>query len=219
MIDTTQIIKDLIKVKNKIQKIPSMNDYNKYGSYDKYTVSRRFGSWNNALQNCFGEIIKIKAPNRPIINCLTCGKKTKNPKYCSRSCSAITNNSLFPKHPRRKCLRCQIPTRSTTHYCRKCLVLNKIEKFGEKTIQEFTSKYARHKYQPIRNHAHKVAKFHNIKKECPYCDYKNHVQLCHIKDIGKFNKDTKLNVVNDLSNLIYLCPNHHWDLDHGYLTL
>ena len=79
------------------------------------------------------------------------------------------------------------------------------------------STYARHKYQGIRNHAHKIAKYYNLKKECPYCDYKNHFQLCHIKDIKDFPKDTKLNIVNDPKNLVYLCPNHHWDLDHNLL--
>ena len=94
-----------------------------------------------------------------------------------------------------------------------------MQEYGEKTIKEFSSTYARHKYQKIRHHAHRVAKIHNIKKECPFCDYKNHVQLCHIKDIGEFDKNTKIKTVNNLNNLIYLCPNHHWDLDHGYLKL
>jgi hypothetical protein len=219
MISTNKMIEDLNNVKDKIQKIPSGKDYKKYGSYDVQTISSRFGSWNNALMECFGGIIKEKAPDRPIIKCPVCGKETKNPKYCSRSCSAKINGSLYPKRPMRKCLRCQNPTQSKTHYCQKCLTLNKIEIYGEKTIKEFTSTYARHKYQNIRHHAHRIVKFYNIKKECPFCDYKNHAQLCHIKDIGKFDKNTKLKIVNALSNLIYLCPNHHWDLDHGYLKL
>ena len=219
MITNIKIIKDLNDVKNKINKIPSSIDYKEHGSFHTQTIARKFGSWNNALMECFGEIIREKPSERSIIKCPVCGKETKNPKYCSKSCSARINNSLFPKHPRRKCLRCQTPTRSKTHYCQKCLTLNKIEIYGEKTIKDFTSTYARHKYQNIRNHAHRIMHFYEIRKECPYCSYKNHVQLCHIKDIGKFNKNTKLNVVNALSNLIYLCPNHHWDLDHGLLSL
>lgn len=219
MITDTEIIKDLNHIKNRINKIPSIIDYRKYGSFHSQTVARKFGSWNNALMECFGEIIREKPSERILIKCPVCGTETKNPKFCSRSCSAKINNSLFPKHPRRKCLRCKIPTQSKTHYCRKCLTLNKIEMYGEKTIKEFASTYARHKYQNIRNHAHRIAHAHNIKKKCPYCDYRNHTQLCHIKDISKFDKNTKLKVVNHPSNLIYLCPNHHWDLDHGLLKL
>jgi predicted restriction endonuclease len=28
-----------------------------------------------------------------------------------------------------------------------------------------------------------------------------------------------LSEVNDLSNLVYLCPNHHWELDNGIIKL
>ena len=35
--------------------------------------------------------------------------------------------------------------------------------------------------------------------------------------LGK--KLLKIKVVNDLSNLVNLCPNHHWELDHGMLNL
>ena len=158
-----------------------------------------------------------------IINCPVCKQETTNPKYCSRSCAAIINNSLFPKNtknPRRLYLTCNKPTRSKSQYCRKCSNFRQVVKYGEeKTIQDFTATYARHRHQGIRNHAHKVAKYHNISKQCPLCNYKNHSQLCHIRDIKDFPKDTKLNIVNDPKNLIFLCPNHHWDLDHDFLKL
>lgn len=31
------------------------------------------------------------------MNCLNCGKDTKNKKFCSRSCAAILNNTRYPK--------------------------------------------------------------------------------------------------------------------------
>ena len=222
MTDINEIIKDLINVKNELQKIPSSNDYKKYGSFHPATISRRFGSWNRALIECFGEVIRKRGHAKPIIHCHVCDKETKNPKYCSRSCAAKINNSLFPKNPKRprhKCPNCQSFTTSKAKLCRKCNSFIDLQNFGEKTIEDFSSTYARHKYQGIRHHAHRVAKYYNIKKECPFCDYKNHTQLCHIKDIGKFDKTTKIKVVNDLKNLIYLCPNHHWDLDHDLLKL
>ncbi len=215
-----ELSEDLKKVKNELKTIPSRSKYEKYGKYNPRTFRNHFGTWNNALQSCFGEVVRIKAPNRPIIICPVCNKKTKNPKYCSRSCSAKINSSLFPKRPKRKCLRCQSLTQSKTHYCAKCLILNRIEEYGEKSIKDFTSTYARHKYQSIRNHAHQVAKYHNLKpSKCSICHYNNKLDLCHIKGISKFDKNTKLNIVNDIKNLIYLCPNHHWDLDHSYLKL
>ena len=67
MIPTNKIIEDLKKIRNEIKTIPSIIKYRKYGSFDVQTVSSRFGSWNNALKECFGEIIKEKAPARSII--------------------------------------------------------------------------------------------------------------------------------------------------------
>jgi len=219
MITTEQIIQDLTNVRNKINKIPTKKEYKQFGIYNPETISKKFLSWNNAILYCFNKVARMSPSIKIMHNCIVCNKETKNPKFCSNSCAAKINNSIFPKHPRKKCIACQKEIRSTTSYCKQCHTFNIITKFGERRIKDFTSTYARHKYQAIRNHAHKVANFYNIKKECPICDYKNHLQLCHIKDIGKFDKNTILNVVNDPKNLIYLCPNHHWDLDHGLLTL
>lgn len=42
------------------------------------------------------------------MNCLECGKETKNPKFCNRSCSAKYNNRKYPKRllPKSYCLFC-----------------------------------------------------------------------------------------------------------------
>ena len=220
MITKEDIIKDLKKIRKEIKKLPSLNDYQKFGSFDKQTVRKKFGSWNNALMECFGEINNEKPKERPIIKCYFCGKETKNPKYCSQSCSAKMNNSLFPKNPKKepkKCLKCKTLITKRAKFCKTCHTLTKIEKFSEKTINDFSSTYARHRYQAIRHHAHRIAKYNNFEKKCPLCNYKNHVELSHIKDISKFDKNTKLKIVNHPDNLIFLCPNHHWDLDHGFL--
>lgn len=42
--------------------------------------------------------------------CITCGRETANPKFCSRSCAAITNNHLYPRRrPTGKCSHCGKP--------------------------------------------------------------------------------------------------------------
>ena len=83
----------------------------------------------------------------------------------------------------------------------------------------FKSTYARHKYQLIRHHARMVTKYHELDRKCHVCGYKTHTQICHKKQINSFNKNTKLKEVNDINNLVILCPNHHWELDHGVLAL
>ena len=50
-IDSDELIKDLISVSLKIDKAPTMSEYNANGSYENSVYIRRFGSWNKALQS------------------------------------------------------------------------------------------------------------------------------------------------------------------------
>ena len=225
MIASEQLIINLKKVYNIIGKIPSVQAYKKYGNYDPATISRHFGSWNKALMLCFDKINQIRTNHKPIIKCLNCSKETKNPKFCSRSCAAQTNNKKFPKRKpsfKRATCQCGKQVRNSCDKCKECSMrerqLTFIISFGEKTIKEFYSTYARHKYQNIRHHAHRVAKYHNLSQLCAVCQYP-HTQLCHKISISKFDKNTKLSVVNDINNIVYLCRNHHWELDNQLLIL
>ena len=94
---------------------------------------------------------------------------------------------------------------------------------GELTLQEHANKYpvtlSRGKFHNIRVNARKVLKDAKISYECKVCAYKNYVEVCHIKAIADFNPTCLINEINNLSNLIYLCPNHHIELDKGILNL
>lgn len=59
----------------------------------------------------------------------------------------------------------------------------------------------------------------NLPRVCRNCGYDKHVEICHIRAINTFPDDTPISVVNDLANLVALCPNCHWELDHGLLRL
>lgn len=45
------------------------------------------------------------------------------------------------------------------------------------------------------------------------------LQVCHIKGIMSFDKTAKLKEVNDLKNLVWMCPNHHALFDKGLIKL
>ena len=156
------------------------------------------------------------------MKCKHCKKETQNPVFCSQSCAATVNNQKYPKRKATNlCAFCgkylSGQARSGVKKCRDCYVTQNVRKFGEKKLSEFQSTYARHRYQGVRNHAHKVAKLWNLEKKCTICGYDKHVQLCHKKGIGRFSRNTRLAIVNNPDNLIYLCPNHHWELDAGLL--
>jgi hypothetical protein len=71
----------------------------------------------------------------------------------------------------------------------------------------------------IRWHANSVMTKAGVRKSCAICDYTNHVELCHIKAVKEFLGQAKLSEINNTKNLVYLCPNHHWEYDNGVLSL
>lgn len=214
-----QLMDALVSLKKQFNRIPSKEMNRKYGQYNSATYQRRFGSWNNALLKIFGTTLRTKS-NRKTVLCKLCKKETQNSMFCSKSCANIYS-------PKRKktafCFYCGDPTksipRSGKRKCRKCFQMQNITKLGEKKISDFSSTHSRHQHQNVRNHAHRVARFHGLKRVCEFCGYDKHVQLCHKKSIASFPPSTRLSVVNDLSNLSYLCPSHHWELDNGMLSI
>ena len=49
---------------------------------------------------------------------------------------------------------------------------------------------------------------------CEVCGYSKHVDACHRKAVAVFSDDTKIREINHIDNLLWLCKNHHWELDH-----
>lgn len=56
-------------------------------------------------------------------------------------------------------------------------------------------------------------------KSCIVCGYKNHYEVAHIKAVSEFPKDSLLSEINNVDNLIALCPNHHWEYDNMKLDI
>ena len=54
--------------------------------------------------------------------------------------------------------------------------------------------------------------------ECAACGYSKHTEVCHIRPIRDFPITALISDVNDPSNLIRLCPNCHWEFDHGLIS-
>lgn len=103
--------------------------------------------------------------------------------------------------------------------CRLCRNTNRVTFCENSTIGEKTYyKYNSAKYSYIRRHASRImSDVHD--KSCKNCKYSKHVEIAHIKSISSFSKDTIIKDVNKIENLIFLCPNCHWEFDHGDLTI
>ena len=90
---------------------------------------------------------------------------------------------------------------------RQILNLKKGELFSKydnwQTARSSIQKYARIIYQNS-----------NKPKQCICCNYDKHYEVAHIKAVSDFNDDTLISEINDIDNLIALCPNHHWEYDN-----
>lgn len=219
------IIKDVGEVICSIKHIPSMREYEKIGKFNHGTIVKIFGKWNKFLIDNFGGIYSIPKKEPRKVLCLCCRKETVNPKFCSQSCAAIYNNTAFPKRKRSHKTKYLCPSCKKelvikeSKRCIRCQMKYFLDQFEQKILGNFKSTFARHKYQAIRNSANRKAKFYKLERKCNVCGYNTHVDLCHIKSIGDFDKSSKVSEVNSLDNLVFLCKNHHWELDHGRLQL
>ena len=152
--------------------------------------------------------------------CLHCNELTKNPKFCNSSCAAKYNNVKYPKRkPTHKCKLCGGPITADKRLCKECHY-NVYENPLELTIEETLVGNAQHPswlFAKIRARARTIYHRHNEESICKICGYSKHIEVCHIIPISKFAKTAKLSEVNALSNLVGLCRNCHWELDHGLL--
>ena len=71
----------------------------------------------------------------------------------------------------------------------------------------------------IRKIAEKIYKSSGKPCCCAKCGYSTHVEIAHIKAVSDFENSTTIAEINSIDNLIALCPNHHWEYDHGILKL
>lgn len=147
-------------------------------------------------------------------------KNTNNSNFCSRSCAAIFNNTKYPKrHQEGSCVRCSTSIAKSRTYCDQCFHATQSVDWSNITYGELSGRYKYQKNSRIRDLARTIYNKSGLLKECMVCGYDKHYHVCHKKSISSFTEDTLVSEINDLNNLAALCPNHHWELDHGHLTL
>jgi hypothetical protein len=69
-----------------------------------------------------------------------------------------------------------------------------------------------------RSQARRTALASPVPQACAICGYAKHVDCCHIKPVASFRDGTEAHKINALNNLTWLCPSHHWELDHHMLN-
>lgn len=154
-----------------------------------------------------------------MIACPTCGRATRNPKFCSRSCAAKQNNRRVPKRTLQgRCYVCGHPIPRRNHYCpdhRPDPRLDSSQPIG--SVADGTDHPAC-RFARLRQHARRLY-FAAMPYRCERCGYDKHVEVCHKRPLTSFPLETPISVVNAIENLVGLCPNCHWEFDHGLLQL
>ena len=181
------------------------------------------------------------------VTCQNCGKTKKITKsdyaknttknfFCNQSCAATFNNKkrnsgiFWEKNQNGKtkrgyniCPICGQIKYYTSKVCQECA--NKEKRLiKEKTLGYFIDgkKYLTSKCTEIRRDATRTLLESPVEKVCAYChnhEFDDILEAHHIKGILQFDKDTKIAEINDISNLVWLCPNHHTMLEKGLITL
>ena len=142
-------------------------------------------------------------------------KHTRRLRFCSKSCAAIKNNKSAPKRIRNVpiCVRCETnpvqsrPSRGYNTLCSSCWAAER-ERVLSLTKSEISAR-------SLRLHARYVLRKERPELTCDWCSYDKHVECCHLQGVAIFSDDTPVSVINDPKNLRWLCPNCHWELDHG----
>jgi hypothetical protein len=131
---------------------------------------------------------------------------TKRRRFCSHSCAAAYSNARRERKQKPQKLHLE-----RIKFAR----LNTITK-GELFAQSKSWQAAR---STIQRHAVYVYNTSNKPRACKVCSYSRHIEVCHLKAVNRFSVATLISEINHPDNLVALCRNHHWELDHGVLNL
>lgn len=71
----------------------------------------------------------------------------------------------------------------------------------------------------IQRLARKIYDKSSKPKKCVVCGYDKHYEVAHIKFVSSFDDNALISEINDIDNLIALCPNHHWEYDNDNLDI
>lgn len=145
----------------------------------------------------------------------------KGKRFCNHSCAAKYNNSQRTQKIY-YCSKCGkeigqgYKEFGSRKFCNKCNPSN--ISWDNVTYGEAKEKRSYQVNSRIRDLAR--TKYFKVYPNCSCinCGYFKHVEIHHIKSISSFPDNTPIAVINDLNNLIPLCPNCHWEADNGLLN-
>lgn len=153
------------------------------------------------------------------MSCQVCGKpKNRNSKkYCSLKCSGQGRRS------NKKCSMCDVTIKYRQTFCNDCKQYREDNNLHKKfrpecSLKELIENTNYYKNCLIYSQARTIYHKQYPNAKCLLCGYSKTIQVCHIKPVREFNLSATLSEINHLTNLIGLCPTHHWEMDHNLMS-
>lgn len=154
--------------------------------------------------------------------------QVRQKKYCNSSCAAKSSNKgrcLAKKEY--VCGRCgkefaryRMPSGNLTKrkYCERCELIGPSGNKTKGQLAQESRDYFSFRCT-ITTYAQKIFAATSKSSKCVVCGYSAHIEVCHMKPVSEFSDDATIWEINHPDNLVGLCPNHHWELDNGFLSL
>lgn len=174
-----------------------------------------YGSGRFCSKSCakgFSTKLKRKEINQGL------SKKNKGKRYIGNGVQIETkSSSILLKN---KCEYCGKETTNKRFCSKTCLERSKQLRQQTLTLQDFVNrgKHPRVRFNGIRSEARRILKNAGIEKKCCICGFDVVVEVHHIRAVTDFPFSATLSEVNAISNLLYLCPNHHVMVDKGLIS-
>lgn len=161
--------------------------------------------------------------------CKECGKKIdiggrkiaeiRVKKFCNKKCAGkhhgAIGGSVSGRNKRvpRECRSCGTPLPWAANKVRVCSSCR-----GASRERLMASPKASMHRCSISFNARQVLLKSDRPKSCEKCGYTAHVEACHKRAVADFPDSAIMSEINGLDNLMWLCPNHHWEFDHKDVT-
>ena len=176
-------------------------------SYEK--IGKIYGVTGNAIKKAARRLGIVLMPRRRISTNehFNRGKTIKATKGAYNDCP-ICGRKKYKKS--KLCIECRLKERRNS--------------IKERTLFSYIGghKYLATKCNEIRKDARRTLEESQKEKVCTYC--KNHefdkiLEVHHLKGILEFDQSDTIGTINNIDNLVWMCPNHHRMLELGLINL
>jgi hypothetical protein len=151
-------------------------------------------------------------------SCLLC-YSVKMKSNCERNTQRVREWRFRTRKP---CPDCGRKILRESLRCGRCSkVARGLDFYATKTIGEYRKILSIRGRHPSWLHAHirgmaRTAHQKIARGSCMRCRYDKHVEICHVVPLSKWPNTATIAAINSVENILGLCPNCHWEFDHGF---